>query len=611
MKQRSIILLSSFLLLLYVDGYTQVSFNGGFEYIGYDDKPEKWFMPSPAPYEVFTDSVNPYSGRYSARIIHTPKAVNASGCVYYQEIDLSSFSDYRKITVRYHFRINKGWNTYLKYFIQPVNPARIKVIDTSFFRINGSYSHGAWYEYEATAWVTPGSIQEKAVRIGLIAQALIDINVDDISILIDDKPLLDLPIQHPPRQLPDSKDMEWLNHSIVSLQATADLSAMKDLSFLKKAVGNAQVVALGESTHGTREFNVLRSRIIHYLVDNMGFEVIAFENGITEMNIANTLLQDGNYSSAQIVDSLFTRVHQTTEVTALVDVLRKKRNVVLAGFDDQKIYYPLLLLKQKLQPLSTMLYDSTVALDQYVSRFRSSTGRLDSMYHHACRLLQHFLAAKPGLAAATGPTEMAWLEKNFRSLVNSIYLSYLYAQASASQGTPQYVSANYRDSLMAANVVWLRDFYKNKKIILWCHNTHIQKKSNGYYDGKHVYQGEYLLKTSLGPLYKSFAFLTATGEAISFRLNNRGGDTAVLQLPYRICYEYYLGQARYPVFFWQLPAGRQTRVHTALTRGLEWRSLGSQIIPGADQFHPADMLNNFDGVFFIRSTTPAGYFYLK
>lgn len=612
MQLAKVVLFNTVVFLLHAGLSAQVSYNGGFDYVGYDDKPEKWFMPATTSYEVAVDSAYPHSGRYSARIKHTTQAVNASGCVYYQEVDLSSFASYKKITVKYFFRINKGWNTYVKYFIQPVNPARVKVIDTSFARTVGPYTKGAWYEYEATAWVTPAAMQTKAVRIGLIAQSFIDMNVDDVAIYVDDKLLRDIPVIHPPRKLPDSLDIEWLNSRIKSLQVTDSYSNMNDLSFLKKTIGKAQIVALGESTHGTKEFNLLRARIINYLVDNMGFEVVAFENGITEMNIANELLRDKRLAVREIVDSVFVRVHQTEEITGLVDLLRKKENIIIAGFDDQKIIYPLQQLKKKLKLLDVSLYDATIALEAYMFPYRGTVQQLDSLHDHALRLLNRFMTVKTDLSGKTGPQEMVWLEKNLYSLRNSIYLAYLYAVNEATKSTAPYIPFNYRDSLMADNVLWLREFYKNKKIILWCHNSHIQKKSNGSYDGKHIYQGEYLLKTELGSSYKSFAFLTASGEATSYKLYNQVGEPVKLQQPYRICYEYYLGQAKDPLFYWELPAGRKNnQQYTALTNGLEWRSLGSLITPGADQFNPADLSNNFNGVFFIRNTTPASYFHLK
>ena len=55
-----------------------------------------------------------------------------------------------------------------------------------------------------------------------------------------------------------------------------------DLQFLKKVIGNRRLVQLGESGHGVREFNIAKVRLIRFLHEEMGFDVIAFESGLFE-----------------------------------------------------------------------------------------------------------------------------------------------------------------------------------------------------------------------------------------------------------------------------------------------------------------------------------------
>src|SRR5437773_298949 len=80
---------------------------------------------------------------------------------------------------------------------------------------------------------------------------------------------------------PPASFITWANrHAIVlkSVEATADTS---DLKAIRSMIGNARVVALGE-THGTHEFLQLRNRLFRYLVEEMGFHAIAVESGVTE-----------------------------------------------------------------------------------------------------------------------------------------------------------------------------------------------------------------------------------------------------------------------------------------------------------------------------------------
>ncbi|WP_237047618.1 erythromycin esterase family protein [Lentzea guizhouensis] len=64
---------------------------------------------------------------------------------------------------------------------------------------------------------------------------------------------------------------------------------LDDLSWLDEAIGDARVVALGESAHYNRETYLLRHRVFQHLVERHGFTAYAMETGFTE---ARTVLTD-------------------------------------------------------------------------------------------------------------------------------------------------------------------------------------------------------------------------------------------------------------------------------------------------------------------------------
>ncbi|MEU0885908.1 erythromycin esterase family protein [Lentzea sp. NPDC005914] len=68
---------------------------------------------------------------------------------------------------------------------------------------------------------------------------------------------------------------------------------LNDLSWLDEAIGDARVVALGESAHYNRETYLLRHQVLQHLVERHGFTTYAMETGFTE---ARTL--DGDLSQA-------------------------------------------------------------------------------------------------------------------------------------------------------------------------------------------------------------------------------------------------------------------------------------------------------------------------
>jgi erythromycin esterase-like protein len=76
----------------------------------------------------------------------------------------------------------------------------------------------------------------------------------------------------------------WLDRNAVPLRsidfADADFS---DLEPLRRAVGSARIVLLGEETHGDGTAFVAKSRVVRFLHEQMGFDVLAFESGFYDM----------------------------------------------------------------------------------------------------------------------------------------------------------------------------------------------------------------------------------------------------------------------------------------------------------------------------------------
>src|SRR5690606_37463529 len=50
-----------------------------------------------------------------------------------------------------------------------------------------------------------------------------------------------------------------------------------DLEFLRPLLEGKRVVQLGENSHGVREYNLVKARIVRLLHQELGYDVIAFE----------------------------------------------------------------------------------------------------------------------------------------------------------------------------------------------------------------------------------------------------------------------------------------------------------------------------------------------
>jgi erythromycin esterase len=55
-----------------------------------------------------------------------------------------------------------------------------------------------------------------------------------------------------------------------------------DLQCLRRIIGDARIVSLGEATHGTREFFQLKHRLLEFLVTELDFAIFGIEANYPE-----------------------------------------------------------------------------------------------------------------------------------------------------------------------------------------------------------------------------------------------------------------------------------------------------------------------------------------
>jgi erythromycin esterase-like protein len=71
----------------------------------------------------------------------------------------------------------------------------------------------------------------------------------------------------------------WIDRHAVPMSGTDPQQPAGELSHLRGVVRGAAIVGLGESAHGTHTQLRLKHRVARYLVENLGFRTIAWEEG--------------------------------------------------------------------------------------------------------------------------------------------------------------------------------------------------------------------------------------------------------------------------------------------------------------------------------------------
>ncbi|HET6263158.1 MAG TPA: erythromycin esterase family protein, partial [Chloroflexia bacterium] len=114
----------------------------------------------------------------------------------------------------------------------------------------------------------------------------------------------------------------WLREHAVPLRTAEPSDDYSDLLPLKELIGDARIVALGEATHGSREFFTMKHRILRFLVQEMGFTVLAFEDGWPEALSVDEYVLGGPGSPEDAVRDLLYWPWETREVVEMVEWMR-------------------------------------------------------------------------------------------------------------------------------------------------------------------------------------------------------------------------------------------------------------------------------------------------
>jgi erythromycin esterase len=113
----------------------------------------------------------------------------------------------------------------------------------------------------------------------------------------------------------------------------------RDLEPFGRAIGNARIVLLGEQTHGEGNVFSLRTRLVKYLHEAKGFDVLAFESGMFDVERIWERARGGRGIAPQAPGNIFFMYSKTAEVRPLFAYLDAQRStrrpMEFAGIDGQ------------------------------------------------------------------------------------------------------------------------------------------------------------------------------------------------------------------------------------------------------------------------------------
>jgi erythromycin esterase len=273
----------------------------------------------------------------------------------------------------------------------------------------------------------------------------------------------------------------WIRNHAIELTRVEAGNGLADLQPLRQIVGDARIVALGEATHGTREFFQLKHRMLEFLVNEMAFNIFAVEASLPEALDVNRFVLSGEGDPARALAGMYFWTLDTEEVLALIRWMREYnltethgRKVKLYGFDMQftaRAARTVLDYLRRVDPAAGRRADRVLdpLADPFVSdEIRQGRWRKERMRELADslrRVVADFDERLDAYAAMTSFEEADLVRRHLEILLQAVGVEGL-----------------SRDAAMAANVAWMLGREgPDSKAVLWAHNQHVavRKGSQG------------------------------------------------------------------------------------------------------------------------------------
>ena len=204
---------------------------------------------------------------------------------------------------------------------------------------------------------------------------------------------------------------------------------MDDLVAFGKAVGDARIVALGEASHGTREFFQMKHRLLEYLVKEKGFTVFASEANWRESLAVDRYVKTGPGDPSRAVGNVLLEWN-TEEVLAMIEWMRAYNQAAgrpLLTFTSFDMQTPTVAAQRVVEYLRTTLPPEAATIETV---------------EQAQKIVGLFDARRAELVERSSPA--AW--RDARQAADIVRQALTLRAKAASPG--------YRDEMMARNVEW-------------------------------------------------------------------------------------------------------------------------------------------------------------
>lgn len=403
--------------------------------------------------------------------------------------------------------------------------------------------------------------------------------------------------------------VRWATKRAIPIASLDFNTSSRDLQPVKKVIGKARVVALGEPVHGAHEPLAFRNRMIRYLVTELGFRAVATETGFTESWLVDSYINGGDFPLENAARNVYTWDPKAFgENRELVEWLRRYnadpahvRKVHFYGID-------------VIGGQNGRLRNSRLGIDfaiQYLTRADAAAGReFDARWQRLAdrfsdekykeysgaervdldelrvSLLSAIRSRQAALVAAGSEREYAWAVRGLEVLDESMQIIRTLFALEKDPGRLGPVMS-LRDRTMDKNVRWaLQQEPPVTRIAVFAHNFHMMnaKWDGGVFLDPPAMAGT-LLRASFGRNLVIIGVGASNGKAMSQKESVPGSIDGALQ------------KTRRSPFLIDLRPAASSPLTAVWLKGK--KPMGSH---GNVRLAPVP---SFDALFYIESLTPA------
>ena len=229
----------------------------------------------------------------------------------------------------------------------------------------------------------------------------------------------------------------------------------------------AQIVALGEATHGNKEFQQLRLDVLQILVEKYGVRAFALEGDFGGCEAVNRYIHGGNGTAAEALSAIGFAVYRTEEMENLAEWMRDY-NASAAPDEDLRFYgFDMEQRANSYRYLLETLQKTGIDTSDFEKMWNSEAGTYADGYSAEQRT-EIICAVKEQLP----PDEVQTIHYADILLQNIELGKYINDSGKLNE---------QRDRMMAENVLWIlrqEQSRGNNRIMLSGHNNHVMQCQN-------------------------------------------------------------------------------------------------------------------------------------